>query len=417
MSFRNRHRATANVPSPFYSAAIVLAVCQFLCGCQSPLRAKPAAASTAVSTFDFGDSASAMVTNSDRSRHHVATAASLMHAGDLTAAQDRLIELLSADPTDSSAVELLAEVSQKLGDYRMQRASLKRLITLQPRSAAVANRCGKRLLDSVQMETSTVQSHRVSGSRSRLSNQVTISEADSPNSLSASTMNALAITALTNAVKLEPRNTLYAQDLFAVLIGQGMDEQAERVLHEALQRNPCDKVLPMTAARMYESREDWSSAVFYYDVALRNDPANPVWRRHRAVCHFRQGSFEKAQTDFSRALANSPVKPQLSEHLAWAEAALKTEDHKEASRVLDLIVNEGEFRTADLEVLRGTCLLKQGNVEAAAEIVLQAQLEWPKHAGLWRLAKQIKAAETGTPIIEADRSLDLASLAFQPPLH
>jgi tetratricopeptide (TPR) repeat protein len=222
----------------------------------------------------------------------------------------------------------------------------------------------------------------------------------------------LAIDSLVNAVALEPRNTLFAQDLFAALIDLDMEEDAERVLHAALQKNPRDKILPMTAARLYESKEDWSSAVFYYDVALRNDPANPVWRRHRAVCHFRQGSFQKAQTDFSRSLANSPVKPQLSEHLAWAEAALKTEDHEEAARVLNLIVTEGEFRTADLEVLRGTCLLKQGNVDAAAEVVLQAQLKWPKHAGLWQLAKQIKAAEMGTPIIETDRSLDLARLTM-----
>ena len=81
--------------------------------------------------------------------------------------------------------------------------------------------------------------------------------------------------------------------------------------------------------------------------------------------------------------------------------------------MLDLIVNEGELRTADIEVLRGTCLLKQGNFDAAAEVVLQAQLKWPKHAGLWQLSKQIKAAETGEPITRPDNlSLDLASLTL-----
>ncbi|MGZ0168423.1 MAG: tetratricopeptide repeat protein [Planctomycetales bacterium] len=320
-----------------------------------------------------------------------------MHAGNLKAARQQLIDILATRPADASAVELLAEVSQKLGDYRVQQASLKRLIALQPGSATVANRCGKRLLDSVRMASST--------------NRIPTADAAQQN-LKAEQTTKLAIDSLANAVALEPRNTLFAQDLFAALIDLDMEEDAERVLHAALQKNPRDKILPMTAARLYESKEDWSSAVFYYDVALRNDPANPVWRRHRAVCHFRQGSFQKAQTDFSRSLANSPVKPQLSEHLAWAEAALKTEDHEEAARVLNLIVTEGEFRTADLEVLRGTCLLKQGNVDAAAEVVLQAQLKWPKHAGLWQLAKQIKAAEMGTPIIETDRSLDLARLTM-----
>lgn len=401
MSFSNRHRATANVSSLFCRVFFGIAVCQFVCGCQSPLTTKlattPVSGSAAFRQREADSRLSSM-----HDQRQVATAASLMHAGDLNAARKHLVGILATHPADTSAVELLAEVSQKLGDYRLQQAALKRLIALRADSAMVANRCGKKLLNSVRLRSAAAD---------------TSVGLDSFDQTSADDTSTLAIASLKNAVALEPRNTLFAQDLFAALIDLGKSDQAEQVLHESLLQNPQDKVLPMTAARLYESKKDWSSAVFYYDVALRNDPSNPVWRRQRAVCHFRQGSFEKAQADFSRSLANSPVKPQLSEHLAWAEAALKTEDHKEASRVLDLIVTEGEFRTADLEVLRGSCLLKQGNVEAASEIVLQAQLEWPKHAGLWRLAKQIKEAELGTPIIDTDRSLDLASLTIQSPLR
>lgn len=401
MSFSNRHRATAKVASLFCRAFLGIAVCQFVCGCQSPLATK--LAPTPVSrTAAFPQRQVDSQLSSMHDQRQVATAASLMHAGDLNAARKHLVGILATHPADTSAVELLAEVSQKLGDYRLQQAALKRLIALRPDSAMVANRCGKKLLNSVRLRSAAAD---------------TSVELVSFDQTSADDTSTLAIASLKNAVALEPRNTLFAQDLFAALIDLGKSDQAEQVLHESLLQNPQDKVLPMTAARLYESKKDWSSAVFYYDVALRNDPSNPVWRRQRAVCHFRQGSFEKAQADFSRSLANSPVKPQLSEHLAWAEAALKTEDHQEASRVLDLIVTEGEFRTADLEVLRGSCLLKQGNVEAAAEVVLQAQLEWPKHAGLWRLAKQIKEAEMGTPIIDTDRSLDLASLTIQSPLR
>jgi len=389
-----RHRTTKKASHSACRWAIAVAACQILCGCVSPLRTETEVASTAPHSSLFNRQAKS---NSLDSQRQVASAASLMHGGNLAAAQTSLVKILTADPSNSSAVELLAEVSQKRGDLRLQQASLKRLIALQPGSATVANRCGKRLLDSVRIEASAIGSLAVGDSDDSSTEQTTT----------------LAIATLVRAVELEPRNTLFVQDLFAALINQGMNERAERILHEALQRNPRDKILPMTAARLYESRSEWSSAVFYYDVALRNDPANPVWRRQRAVCHFRQGSFEKAQTDFSRSLAGSPVKPQLSEHLAWAEAALKTEDHEEAARVLELIVNEGELRTADIEVLRGTCLLKQGNFDAAAEVVLQAQLTWPKHAGLWQLAKQIKAAESGEPITRPDNiSLDLASLTL-----
>lgn len=397
MSPEIRHRTTRNASRSAGQFAIAVAACQILCGCVSPLRNDTEATSTAPHASSFNLQAAQPETSSLDSQRQVAAAASLMHGGNPAAAQASLVEILTADPSNSSAVELLAEVSQKRGDIRLQQASLKRLISLQPGSATIANRCGKRLLDTVRMEVSTNDAQGVGDLDDSSAEQTT----------------SLAIATLAKAVELEPRNTLFVQDLFAALINQGMNERAERVLHEALQRNPRDKVLPMTAARLYESRSEWSLAVFYYDVALRNDPANPVWRRQRAVCHFRQGSFEKAQTDFSRSLAGSPVKPQLSEHLAWAEAALKTEDHEEAARVLELIVNEGELRTADIEVLRGTCLLKQGNLDAAAEVVLQAQLKWPKHAGLWELAKQIKAAETGTPITRPEStSLDLASLTL-----
>ncbi len=416
MSFSNRHRATANVSSLFCSAVLGLAVCQFMCGCQSPLATEMATTPVA-SSATFPQLLANSPLNAIHDQRQVATAESLMHAGDLDAARKQLVGILSTHPADTSAIELLAEVSQKLGDYRLQQAALKRLIVLRPRSASVANRCGKNLLNSVRLQTAATDTRPIDGPGIARHAADTSVELVGSDQTSADNTRTLAIASLQNAVALEPRNTLFAQNLFAVLIDLGMNDQAERVLHESLQRNPRDKVLPMTAARLYESRKDWSSAVFYYDVALRNDPSNPVWRRQRAVCHFRQGSFEKAQADFSRSLANSPVKPQLSEHLAWAEAAFKTEDHKEASRVLDLIVTEGEFRTAGLEVLRGSCLLKQGNVEAAAEVVLQAQLKWPKHAGLWRLAKQINAAEMGTHPIETDRSLDLASLTIQSPLR
>ena len=390
---------------------VILLTSQILAGCQLPVRT-PADSSHLASAADTaGDRTTA---DSAQNRWRMATAMSLMHAGKLEAAREQLVEILAVNPSDTSAVELLADVSQKMGDYRLQRASLARLIALQPRSAIVANRAGKSLLASVQAESAQVgfSSAESSSNPFRATRLSTRTE-----DLSADEASALAVTALERAVNLEPRNTLFAQDLFAALIGLGQNEHAEQVLQEALRRNPRDRILPMAAARLHESREDWSSAVFYYDVALRNDPTNPVWRRHRAVCHFRQGAFEKARSDFSRSLAGSPVKPQLSEHLAWAEAALKTKDHDEAQRVLDLIVTEGELRTAEIEVLRGTCLLEQGNVQAAADIVLKAQLDWPRHAGLWQLARRIKEAEAGTTGQTVDGLLDLAGLTVSSPLR
>lgn len=108
------------------------------------------------------------------------------------------------------------------------------------------------------------------------------------------------------------------------------------------------------------------------------------------------------------------MKPQLSEHLAWADAAMETGAHDEANRVLDLIVSRGSHRTADIEVLRGTCQLRQGNLSAAEDLVTMALVDWPRHAGLWRLARQIKAAESGKPLSRSTGVLDLAGMSVTP---
>ncbi|MDA1165895.1 MAG: tetratricopeptide repeat protein [Planctomycetota bacterium] len=379
------------------NAAVVLLTLPFLPGCQLPLRSEEAlklpTTSSEARTVQEAHSSTAELRDSQRLDEVIL----LLDSSKLQDAQQSLVSILQTDPNHSVAVESLAEVSQRLGDYRLQQASLKRLIALQMKSATIVNRAGKQLLNSIQMEATMLDTGSDTPSNRDLSSSPqTIFPASETNStIDADDKDgeAIAIAALSRAVELEPRNTLFAQDLFAALIGLGRNEQAEEVLQQSLKRNPCDRILPMSAARLYESKGDWSTAVFYYDIALLNDPENPVWRRHRAVCHFRQGAYEKARVDFSKSLSGSPVKPQLSEHLAWAEAALEMDNHQEAQRVLDLIVTEGEYRTADIEVLRGTCQLKQGQVQAAAGIVLQAQLNWPRHAGLWRLAKEIKSIE------------------------
>lgn len=389
--------------------AALLAV-QTLAGCQLPVAENAGVRFPDAIHSELNAGAKRRAPDSSHHPQQVSRIISLIHAGKREEAREELIDILAVDPSNASAVELLADVSRDLNDHRLHRAALARLLTLQPKSAAALNRIGKRLLTSIQTQAPLPTSVR---DAFPASDRQSAHQSNEDRGFSNDTSLELAVTALRQAVELEPRNTLFAQDLFAALIESGQTHDAELVLHEALQRNPRDRVLPMAAARLYESREDWSSAVFYYDVALRNDPANPVWRRHRAICHFRQGEYEKACADFSRSLAGSPVKPQLSEHLAWAEAALQTSDHDEAQRVLNLIVTEGELRTAEIEVLRGTCLLKQGHVQEAADIVLKAQIDWPRHAGLWKLARQVEAAAT-PHTTEAAGSLDLASLTRHP---
>ena len=200
--------------------------------------------------------------------------------------------------------------------------------------------------------------------------------------------------ALRQAVALESHNREFVQSLFGALVDLDRREEAGIVLRQALQRNPRDAVLALTAARFHEAADDWSTALFYYDDALRNDPANRVWMRQRAVCHFRMRNFEAAADDFQRALTRTPVAPQLAEYLMWSEACLKTGDYAAAAPVLDRIVLTGNVRTVELEMLRGLCRLRLHAYSDTGRIIADALVHWPKHAGLRRMAGKIERAAT-----------------------
>lgn len=295
-------------------------------------------------------------------------ALALRDSGRREEARDALVVLLwRENPDHFAATELLAQLSRELGDDILQCASLRRLIRLRPGSASVQHRAGSELL---QLGRSRAGTSTITGT----------SDIE------------LALQALHSAVEQEPHNREFVQSLFSALISFDRQAEAEAVLISGLRHNDRDPVLPLTAARFYETRNDWTTALRYYDKALENDPANRVWRRQRAVCHFRMGRFEEAADDFAAALSGTPVAPQLSEYIMWSEACMKTGDYAAAGPVLDRIVLHSNLRTADLEVLRGLCRLNQAEYSEASQIIAEALTHWPKHTGLRRVAGQIEQA-------------------------
>lgn len=362
----------------------LLAAGLLVSGCQTIDSAAPALPDDSASVFTDGGRAPASeldsVIRSGKTRRRLAEASQLIRHGDLSLARKQLVLLLKDEPSHTVAVEMLADVCRQTGDVRLEKASLIRLIRLQPRSAAIMNRAGKQL--HLLARTSPTEPAPVSSAQHpTLGDEAERVDAQE-----------LALAALERATQLEPRNGQFLQDLFGALIDSGQDYQAGYVIRRALDQNPRDRILPMVAARFYEARDDQESAAFFYDLALTNDPANRVWRRQRGMCHFRRDDYISAREDLSAALHGTPVKPQLSEYLAWGEAALHAEELEEAQRVLELIVTDGEFRTPDIEMLRGLCSLRLGNIVQAELIVLKAQVDWPGHAGLRRLARQIELA-------------------------
>jgi len=339
------------------------------CGCQTPLlkfvpRNRPLAKPGLVEPMQIESDLVPMTPDAmfDRS-------VELRSAGRLEDSRDILAVLLQRQPDHFAAIDLLAEISRDLDDRALYRACLQRLVQLRPASAAVLRRVGDQRL--------------------KLARGGAIPESD--HAQAASDVEA-GLQALRQAVVLDGHNREFAQSLFGALVDQDRPAEAEVVLRQALQRHPRDAVLALTAARFYEAADDWSTALFYYDAALRNDPANRVWMRQRAVCHFRMGNLEAAADDFHRALTRTPVAPQLAEYLMWSEACLNTGDYAAAGPVLDRIVLAGNVRSAELEMLRGLCRLRLNAYSEAGKIIADAIVDWPEHAGLRRMAGQIEKA-------------------------
>lgn len=331
-------------------------------GCQSPLLTsaiRNASATADHLEFDelLDEPLSVPVDLFDR-------AMTLRDAGQRDAARDTLVMLLQATPDHFPATELLAQLSRELDDDVLYRASLQRLIQLRPGSAAVLNRAGTELLQLTRARPVETDTQDIDA----------------------------AVTALRRSARLAPHNREFAQSLFGALVSLDRQSEAAAVLSEALRRNPRDPVLALTAARFYEARDDWTTALNFYNTALENDPGNRVWRRQRAVCHFRMGHFEAAAEDFEIAMTGTPVAPQLSEYIMWSEACMKSGDYAAAQPVLDRIVLQGNIRTADIEVLRGLCRLNQEAWSDAGQIVADALVHWPSHPVLRRMAGQIERA-------------------------
>jgi|GEM_PF-1642702 tetratricopeptide (TPR) repeat protein len=354
------------------------------CGCQTPLlqtalhQGRPSQEPRIVKST-LTDADGAFVTSDtlfDR-------AVELRSAGRLNDARNTLAVLLQTTPDHFAAIDLLAEISRDLDDRSLYRASLQRLIELRPTSAVLLHRAGVELLELARVPAVAESPDKAANIQAnvRITNHAQVA------------MDVEAgLQSLRQAVALESHNREFIQSLFGALIDLERRAEAETVLRQALKRNPRDAVLALTAARFYEAADDWGTALSYYDAALRNDPANRVWMRQRAVCHFRMGNLEAAAEDFDTALTGTPVTPQLAEYLMWSEACLNTGDYAAASRVLDRIVLTGNTRTAELEMLRSLCRLRLDSYSDAGKIIADAIVQWPKHAGLRRMAGQIEKA-------------------------
>lgn len=353
-----------------FRTALLLAVAA-LTGCES----------MPVSGFVTGPGNAASTPRSPASSNEVDRARQQIAAGQLLAAKTTLAAHLKKSPEDAAAIELLAQAAQTSGDWQLHRASLLQLAERFPDSGTIQHRTGLALLQSARLHRAELR-------------DTPSSAGDNGNSIDQTGHHGLLL--LARAVALEPRQVRFAQDYAGALVDHGHCSAAGEVLTQAMQKNPTDKTLPITAARFYEGIGEWSRAVGCYDVALRISPENRLWRRSRAMCHYRLAECELAADDFAIAFRGRPVDGQLAEFLAWGDSCLRTGQIEEARRVFDRIAQE-QFRTPDLAVLRVVCRLQLHRLDEARAIVRQGLADWPEHRELQDLAAQLATSERVLP--------------------
>ncbi|MBI5761568.1 MAG: tetratricopeptide repeat protein [Planctomycetales bacterium] len=117
--------------------------------------------------------------------------------------------------------------------------------------------------------------------------------------------------ALEQAHRLAPHDPRTARSLAAAYIAMRNFPAAESVLKSALLRTPGDAGLSITLARLSETEQRWSHAVFYYDLVFDSRLNDPDWLARRAHSLYQAGQFDRAFSDFELCEA------ELRERGAW----------------------------------------------------------------------------------------------------
>lgn len=226
----------------------------------------------------------------------VSQAASSYRSGNLPVARNLLRRARQVDPACNMGYELEARIALDMQNRNEAIVMLQAAAATHPQSAEVQNRAGNLL----------VQQGAVGPG----------------------------LSALEQAIALEPANARYTCDLAAAFVGINNKPAAEAVLAAGLKRNLRDPSLPRALARLCESQGNWKSAADYYTVVLGNEPNNLAWRTQRARCLYRAEEFAPAAADFAVCQSHLQQMQAWSALLEFGECCLRTGDETRAEKVL-----------------------------------------------------------------------------------
>ncbi|NOX56419.1 MAG: tetratricopeptide repeat protein [Planctomycetes bacterium] len=285
----------------------------------------------------------------DRKTQMLYEARRLYAAGEFRRAQQTLRAVLKLDPYCAEARQLQAEIALDQGDLAAYAQMLRTIIATHPDSASLLHDAASRL-----------------------------AIASSPAAETPSGAQTIALEALRRATELAPQNTQYICDLASALVGQTDLDEAQKVLHKALNQRPRDRRLLLAAACLSEVTGQWDDARRYYSIALQQAPED--WRtlRARGRCAYRAGHYIQAQKDFRRCLEHAADQLSAADYVEFGDACLRLKDYALAQAAFDALSHLHPSPIREVEVLRSLCALRRGHQVQARGILTRALTYWPE---------------------------------------
>lgn len=185
------------------------------------------------------------------------------------------------------------------------------------------------------------------------------------------------------------------------LIQDGHLAGARRLLMIAAGESRTDPGLCLALARVNEAMGHWQDAAVWYAAADEAEFAagwsseGPRWRRQRARCHYRDGSFAVACEAWEATLSPDDRRASMAELTEYADACLRIEEYDTAQALLEQVSERSSGRIVDVELLRATCALRRGDLSRAREVLSLAMDGWPNDTRLGALAERLVAASEG----------------------
>ncbi len=197
----------------------------------------------------------------------------------------------------------------------------------------------------------------------------------------------------------------------------GNREKAIELFRQTLAIDPDNAAVNYELGRMYDDKEDFSTALEYAHKAVQGDPENIWYRVLLADLYRRNGEMEKAVTQYKKIIKQKPGR--LEFYFDMASALIELERYQEAIEAYDKVEEQiGENK--DIILQKQRLYLQQNKVDEAIEEIRSLIEMAPDNAEYYGMLAELyqkkgnveKARELYQKVLERDPDNGLAHLSL-----